>query len=633
MKFLKILPFILFTISCFAFQKSDKMIQVTVHTNAKQSKISTKYSVVKWSKDASIFSISITNDGDSIELIKDVSIQILNSPAVTADSRVLFGSSQMGNAPLVEQGLSENKNSTETVLMIKNGNNSFFKTGILTWEIFRPAISFTAKTGIVIFADGENKPVKPGQTISFEKIVIESGTNWQDMLYDYGKQIAKVQNIKPKKMNQFKGWSTWDYYGQIFTEKEIKLNIDKLKSDNKNANIIQIDGGWWKRRGDYTNYRNDIQGGMKGIAQMIKENGYVAGLHLDGFKAEEASEVYKAHPDFFLKNEKGEVFYQEWPRPDRTERSIYFDYSNPAAREYIKNVLKTLREEWGFQYFKIDFMVHGLNAEIQKSQKKYGGVKEIKAFDPSMTSMERTRAGLKAMREGMGDAFFVGCSSVFGSTFGIVDGLRTGGDIFPNYESYKGRCIQNGGNFYLHQTVVQTDADYLVVRNKDDEEAERAWKGKFGGTVTLNEAAMWADYVTLFGGSKFSSDNLNILRPERKALVKNTFSINSCNRFIPIDFWDKAKSKDDAFNIMLGVNDEGVYLALFNWNDSDLGITLSNVPTTAIELVNSIEKPNYKANKNGLEVKLKSRTSVIFKLKNGTDFDKVRNQMRYEFHK
>jgi hypothetical protein len=197
----------------------------------------------------------------------------------------------------------------------------------------------------------------------------------------------------------------------------------------------------------------------------------------------------------------------------------------------------------------------------------------------------------------------------------------------------RGDAFKNGGNFYLHQTVVQTDADYLVVSNKDDEEAERAWKGKFGGTVTLNEAAVWADYVTLFGGSKFSSDNLNILRPERKELVKSTFSINSCSRFITIDFWDKAKSKDDEFNIMLGTNKNGVYLALFNWNDSDLGITLSNVSTTAIELVNSIQKPNYKANKNGLEVELKSRTLVIFKLKNGTDFDKVRNQMRYEFHK
>ena len=36
------------------------------------------------------------------------------------------------------------------------------------------------------------------------------------------------------------------------------------------------------------------------------------------------------------------------------------------------------------------------------------GVTEIQSFDPTMTSMERTRAGLKAMREGIGDAFFLG---------------------------------------------------------------------------------------------------------------------------------------------------------------------------------------------------------------------------------
>jgi alpha-galactosidase len=238
------------------------------------------------------------------------------------------------------------------------------------------------------------------------------------------------------------------------------------------------------------------------------------------------------------------------------------------------------------------------------------------------------------MREGIGEAFLLGCSAQFGSTFGIVDGLRTGGDVNPRYDAFVNRCLQNGGNFYLNHKVVQGDADYLVLRNKDDEEADKAWgKQKFGGDVTLNEAKMWADYVTLFGGIKLSSDNLKILRDERKELVKNAFSINSCTRYIPIDFWDKAKHKDDAFNIMLGENDEGVYLALFNWSDAKLGIQLSKLPTSKIEAVNYIEKPIFSTVKSTLNIKLKARTSVIFKLQKGADFDKVRKQLVYEFNK
>ena len=235
------------------------------------------------------------------------------------------------------------------------------------------------------------------------------------------------------------------------------------------------------------------------------------------------------------------------------------------------------------------------------------------------------------MREGIGSAYFLGCSAVFGGTLGVVDGLRTGGDIFPNFESYTTRCLQNGGNFYLHKTVVQTDADYLIVRNKDDEEAERAWKNKFGGTITLNEAKMWADYVALFGGSKFSSDNLNTLRPERKELVKNAFKLETCDRYIPIDMWDKANNKDDAFNIMLGTNSQGVYLALFNWKQEELGIKLSNIPTAKIEAVNTEGVIPFSAGKNTLDIKLKGHTSVILKLKKGSDFDKIRKQVLYAF--
>jgi len=406
------------------------------------------------------------------------------------------------------------------------------------------------------------------------------------------------------------------------------MNIKLLKSLDVNANTIQIDGGWWTKRGDYLSTKPTINGGMKGVAQMIKSYGYSPGIHIDGFRGDKDSEVFKAHPDYFLKDQNGNTY----PNDSTTNKTTLFDYSNPAACAYINNVLKTMREDWGYQYFKVDFIRYGVNEEVLRYYKD-NGLTGFKPFDPTMTSFERIQAGLNAMREGIGSAYFLGCSAVFGGTLGIVDGLRTGGDIFPNFESYATRCLMNGGNFYLHKTVVQTDADYLIVRNKDDEELERAWKDKFGGTITLNEAKMWADYVALFGGSKFSSDNLNTLRPERKDLVKKAFELKTCERYIPIDLWDKAKDKNDSFNIMLGTNEDGVYLALFNWSASKLGIKLSNLPTTEILTVNDIETPAFTAIKDVLDVKLKSRTSVIFKLKNGTDFDKLRKRIEYGFIK
>ena len=84
---------------------------------------------------------------------------------------------------------------------------------------------------------------------------------------------------------------------------------------------------------------------------------------------------------------------------------------------------------------------------------------------------------------------------------------------------------------------------------------------------------------------------------------------------------------------MLGTNDQGVYLALFNWNNEELGIKLSNIPTDKLKPLNSKELPDYFAENNTLDIKLKSRTSVIFQLCEEADFDLTRNQIVYEFFK
>ena len=558
-----------------------------------------------------LLSISLSNTGTEVEYIKNITVRILPGQDCNTQSRFLYAGHDMGRTPIQQRGYDDDQLSSGTFLLIRHNEASYTKTGILTWHIFRPYITYAKDEGIIITADGEHKPIKPGETISFEKIVLETGNDWQDMLFAYGEQVAEVQHIQPKKIREFKGWSTWDYYGRVYNDEDIYKNVDALKASGIEANLIQIDGGWWTDRGDYLSVKEELPDGMKGVADYIKSKGYMPGIHLDGFRADKASKIYEAHPDWFLKDQNGNTICQEIDKGDTFMKYIYFDFSNPEVTKHIKDVLTTIREEWGFQYFKIDFIRYGLKDDILKVHAKEG-VTEIHAFDPSMTSMERTRAGLKAMREGIGEAFFLGCSSVFGPTFGLVDGLRTGGDISPTMDFFRTRCLQNGGNFYLNKTLVQNDADYLVLRNKHDEEAERAWgKHKFGGNISLNEARMWSDYVSLFGGIKISSDNLLTLREERKALIRATFAMKTCDRFIPIDLWDHAMDPEDAFHIMLGENEDGLYLALFNWDAESKHYAISGLPEGA------------------LNETLAGHHSKILKIEGDTDFDSLRKSLEY----
>ena len=231
--------------------------------------------------------------------------------------------------------------------MLKINEYKFSLTGILTWNTFLPYIYYDVEKGIIVKADGEGKPINPGETIVFETIYQDTNESWQDLLFEYGEEIGKVHNIEPKEPLQLKGWSTWDYYGRVYDTKDVFKNIDQLVLEQTNANVIQIDGGWWTDRGDYLSARDNLHGGMKAIADYAKSKGFRAGIHLDGFRADKNSELYKAHPDWFLKDQDGETICLPIDKGDTFMKFIYFDYSNPAVCTYMKDILHTIRKEWG----------------------------------------------------------------------------------------------------------------------------------------------------------------------------------------------------------------------------------------------------------------------------------------------
>jgi alpha-galactosidase len=589
--------------------------------------IESKIVIKKGGNGQKYIDISLSNHSQMIDRIDSIKVVLRQTGNADQKKPIIFGGTCMGRTPIKQSDGFDTQSESGMFLMTKYNEKSYTLVGVLTWNIFMPYIQQDNENYIVIKAIGEKKPVKPGESIPFERLVENEDDSWQDLMFNYGEEIAKVHKIKAKEPLQLKGWSTWDYYGRVYDTKDIIKNIDQLSADGIKANIIQIDGGWWTARGDYLSVRKNLQGGMKAIADYAKSKGYIAGIHLDGFRADKTSQLYKAHPDWFLKDQDGETICQAVDKKDTYMQYIYFDYSNPEVCEYMKNVLKTIRTQWGFSYFKIDFMRYGLLETILAEHGKEFGkggkkVTAVKAFDNSMTSIERTRAGLKSMREGMDNGFFLACSSVFGPTIGIVDGIRTGGDISPTYEHYQSRSLQNGGNFYLNHVVAQADADYLVVRNKYDEEPKRAWgEDKFGGNTTYNEAKMWSDYVSIYGGIKINSDNLLTLRDERKNLIKKAFALKTATRFLPLDLWEHAKNKKDAFNIMLGENNDGVYLSLFNWDESDKQYIIGGLQNTELSEVHTGEKMNVQQGK--LTYTLKKHSSIIFKV-SGMSFDLLR---------
>jgi alpha-galactosidase len=480
----------------------------------------------------------------------------------------------MGQTPLLRQtiGAQTTLSSSYMYEMVRLADGQYLFAGSLSWRVFLP--TFTLKDGaFVVWSNGEGKQLKPGETIQYEQIVLRRAGNWLDLLNQFGTAIAKENGIGRLKPADFKGWATWDYYAYVFSADDIRENTERIKRLSPAANLVQIDAGWYSTRGDYA-VRTNLAGGMKEIADRIKAAGMTPGIWIDGFRANSTSEVCTQHPEYFLHDQDGNLII-EVRRKEGTDRDrIYFDYSHPGARAHIAQRIRAIVEDWGFPYIKIDFMRFGLNQEIMRNKP---AVRRIKAYDPTITDVERMRLGLQAMRDAVGpDNYLLGCSAVFGPCIGYVDGMRTGGDISPRYAAFPERSLANLGHFYLSGKVFNADADYLAFREAADEDEKVSKEDvKHGGSLTMNEAQMWADVNKLYGTCRVSSDNLMTLRPERQALVKDVFQYPAMDETVPLDIWRHATSKGDGFELVLARKGKAIYLGVFNWSDTAKEYTLA----------------------------------------------------------
>jgi alpha-galactosidase len=511
--------------------------------------------------------ITLSNQWSEIVSIDSIEIRIPISESLTNDMNVAYGSSCMGQRPVLVHKVGENQENSYSYMyaMVKMEADHYAFVGSLSWRIFIPA--FTLEDNVfVIRSSGEGRQLKPGETIHYEQIVLNHPSDWQEVLDNFGSAIAKENGIDQLKDVDFSGWASWDYYAYNFGVEDIYENMEKLKEIAPTANLIQIDAGWYAHRGDFAQSRPDFPGGMEEVAKQIKAAGMIPGVWIDGFRANTDSEVFKNHPEYFLRDQDGNIIVRQMrPKgPDNTR--VYFDYTHPGARAHMAECIRIIREEMGITYFKVDFMRFGLNDEILRYCPE--GTR-IRPYDPSITDVERMRLGLKVISEAVGpDNYLLGCSAVFGPCIGFVNGMRTGGDINPRFENFPERVLANAGNSYLSGKVFNGDADYLVFRaSEDEDETVASGNIKHGGSMTLNEAQMWADFNKLYGNCRLSGDKLSTLRPKRQALLPEVFNFPVMDKTVPLDYWQHGKDRADGYEILLAKDGEDIYLGIFNWSD------------------------------------------------------------------
>jgi alpha-galactosidase len=353
----------------------------------------------------------------------------------------------------------------------------------------------------------EGYTLRPGQTVETDPLVVMLGPP-NELLERYASWMAVSLGAR-KASAPVAGWCSWYYYFTKVTEADVLANLQMLRQQRATLplGVLQIDDGYQKAVGDWTQANEKFPGGMKSLAECIRDAGFRPGLWLAPFTAAETSRLARDHADWLVQDAAG--------RPSEAgynwKTTLYgLDTTHPEARDWLRRLFETLVEHWGFDYLKLDFLVTGA---------LHG-----KRWAPSATRAAALREGLELIRSVVGDnVYMVGCGCPWPSGIGIFDAMRIGSDVDPVWSleaqypaldsadavmqpSARNSLRNSLTRAWMHPALWTNDPDCLLARGTETQ-------------LSLPQVQALATAIGLTGGTLLLSDDMRTLWPERANLA------------------------------------------------------------------------------------------------------------------
>ncbi|OQP57654.1 hypothetical protein A3860_08460 [Niastella vici] len=452
--------------------------------------------------------------------------------------------------------------------------------GFSTCRKFIGRISFNAGK-IMVSVDGENLTLKPGQRLQLEDFMLSAGTD-RNALYDaLARQIAKTHRPLLNKQVPV-GWCSWYCYGPGVTQKDIQENLKGFATELPAVKYIQIDDGFQPFMGDWLD-ENPAYGSLANTLENIRQNGFVPAIWLAPFIAEKKSRLFREHPDWFVKDSSGQplnsatIGFGGW----RNGPWYVLDGTHPQAQAYLKQVVKTMREKWGVEYFKLD-------------ANYWGAIHKGVHYDKNATRIEAYRQGMKAILEACGtNTVVLGCNAPVWPSLGLVTSFRTSNDVFRDWNSFTSTGRENLYRGWQNGKLWYNDPDCLVLVPNNGS----------GKDVPQNEYMFHASIVHAVGGLVLLGDKYANLTPAQFEVIKKELQPTGKG----------AQFTTDEFQT--GITDMGneQFYYFLNWDDKKT-VTLKIKLKGRATLKNFWEGTALGVHEGEYEVKdLAPRTAIVIK--------------------
>ena len=287
---------------------------------------------------------------------------------------------------------------------------------------------------------------RAGETWDFDEFALFNGEDIDGLFAQLAQRLN--QNHPPLRYPEIPfGWCSYHCLSGVKAS-EMYAQAEALHRRIPELKRIQIDAGY-QSSSDWLIPNPKSGATMKEMCAQIRALGAEPAGYLSPFLVEQDSVLMREHPDWVVCDAQGRPFHEY----THVDRWYMLDGSNPDAVNYIRNVMRTMHDEWGLRYFKLDFTCYGALP---------GGVRHN-----NMTRIEAFRAVFGAIVDEVGsDSYILGCNAPLWAQLGLVHGNRATNDVFRRWETVRELAQQQFWRNWQSRLWIN-DPDGVVLEKRD----------------------------------------------------------------------------------------------------------------------------------------------------------------------
>ncbi len=393
--------------------------------------------------------------------------------------------------------------------------------------------------------------IPPGGERTSQWVFIKAAADPNRLIAEYADKVGIYHGVKLPPRSAPSVFCSWYFHGPKYNEEYFNNDLNILQKEHMPFDVFLIDECWSLNRwGDFEAIET-WPNGMKDAADRIRALGYIPGIWSCPYLVDFSSNLAVQHPEWLLKDKHGERILFRMNDIDHW----VLDTTFPGVCDFLEETYKKLSEDWGYEYFKFDFM---RSIFLDKGQR---------FFNPSVTRLEAYRMGLEAIRRGVGpDSYISVCGGHYGGSLGLANSQRSGSDVVSIWRSKEiPKFRQNILRTWMGR-LWHVDPDAMMVRRRKVKfHSERELSL---GLLTDQEAKTIALNQYLGGGLITLSEYLCELDADRKALYRHIIPSANSPPF-PIDVFNlncptQMLTRIDPVCDQL---DPWVTLSVVNWSD------------------------------------------------------------------